>query len=302
MILTQPPRVLAQAERELFFEQGYLCLPSMVDPSWIERLRAGVDRLVERSRSLARSDGVFDLDSDHAADAPRLRRIAFLDDLDPVFWAFAADSVLTDIAVDLLGPDVTFRESMINYKWARGGQGVRWHQDIPFYPHTNLSPTQFLVALEDVGPEQGPLQVIPGSHKGEVFDHYDAADRWLGHIPEAREPELGADRAVELTGPAGTVTVHHSAMVHGSRPNHSDRGRPLLINGYNSADALPYTAPAYRSSHHGAVVRGRPARHARHDPVTLRLPPDWSGGYTSIFSHQAGEEGEARAPVREEGS
>lgn len=298
-ILAHRPRVLTQAQREFFFDEGYLCLPAIIEPSWLERLRAGIDELVERSRSLTRSDGTFDLEDGHCAATPRLRRIAFLDDLHPVFWAFAADSMLTDIAADLLGPDVTFRESLINYKWAGGGQGVKWHQDIPFYPHTNLSPTQFLVALEDVGPEQGPLQVIPRSHRGEIFDHYDEGDCWLGHIPEVRTPELGTERAVELTGPAGTVTVHHSAMLHASRPNHSPRGRPIILNGYNSADALPYTAPAYASTHHGAIVRGAPARHAHHDAVTLRLPPDWSGGYTSIFSHQSGEETNPQAAPRE---
>jgi len=34
------------------------------------------------------------------------------------------------------------------------------------------------------------------------------------------------------------------------------------------------------------VVRGQESRYAQHDPVDLRLPPDWSNGYTSIFAHQ----------------
>jgi len=37
------------------------------------------------------------------------------------------------------------------------------------------------------------------------------------------------------------------------------------------------------------VVRGRPARIARHDPRSCPIPPDWSGGYTSIFAAQSGE-------------
>ena len=301
-ILAHPARVLTQTQREFYFEEGYLCLPAAIDADWLARLRAGIDTLVERSRTLTGSDRVFDLEAGHTAAAPRLRRIAFLDDLNPLFWEFAADSVLTDIAADLLGPDVTFRESMINYKWAGGGQAVKWHQDIPFYPHTNLSAAQFLVALEDVGAEQGPLQVIPRSHRGEIYEHYDDDGCWLGHIPEARTPEFGAERAVELTGPAGTVTVHHSAMLHSSRRNDSERGRPVIINGYNSADALPYTAPAYRSSHMGSIVRGAPSRCAQHDPLTLRLPPDWSAGYTSIFRHQAGEEGESQRSPPEGGA
>jgi hypothetical protein len=37
-------------------------------------------------------------------------------------------------------------------------------------------------------------------------------------------------------------------------------------------------------------VRGRAARVAHHDPRPCLLPPDWSGGYTSIFAVQQEEE------------
>ena len=286
-ILAQPDRVLTQAERAFFFEQGYQCAPGLIEAPWLERLNGALAGLVERSRDLARSDGVFDLEQGHSPDAPRLRRIAFLDDLDPLFWEFARDSVMADLAADVVGPDVVFRECLINFKWAGGGQEVKWHQDIPFYPHTNLSPTQFLVFLGDVTAAQGPLTVVPKSHKGPIFDHYDRDDRWIGAIPDHRLGEIPLDQAIELTGPAGTVTLHHSAMVHGSAPNLSDQGRPVLILGYNGADARPYTAPAYPSSHDGTIVRGAPAKYARYDPVSLRLPPDWSSGYSSIFEYQS---------------
>jgi hypothetical protein len=39
----------------------------------------------------------------------------------------------------------------------------------------------------------------------------------------------------------------------------------------------------------GAIVRGKPARWAYHDPRPCLLPPDWSGGYTSIFALQQEE-------------
>ena len=63
----------------------------------------------------------------------------------------------------------------------------------------------------------------------------------------------------------------------------------LGVVGYSSSDARPYTAFSYRSSHHLAVVRGEPARYAHHEAVRLPLPPDWSGGYTSIFADQQRE-------------
>ena len=288
-VLSRPPRILSQEQRESYFEKGYVDVPAVIDDAWLARLRSASGELIEKSRSLKASDGTFDLEDKHTAENPQLRRIAFLDDLHPVFWEFSKESTIVDIAEDILGPNVTFRESLINYKWARGGQAVQWHQDLPFYPHTNLSPAQFIVFLDDVELEQGPAQIIPGSHKGRIFDHYDDADQWLGHIPSTYLEEIDTDNAVALTGPAGTVTVHHGLAVHSSRQNLSEKGRPLLITGYNASDALPYTAPAYPSSHHGTVVRGKQTRYAHLEPAPIRLPPDWSGGYTSIFSHQSDE-------------
>ncbi|MFD1157594.1 phytanoyl-CoA dioxygenase family protein [Roseovarius aestuarii] len=285
-ILSHPPRVLGQTEREFFFDQGYVVREKAISDDWLARLNAAIDAQVDRSRQLTASDGTFDLETGHSADNPRLRRISYLDDLDPVFWEFCTESNLADLAADLMGPDVRFRECMINIKWAGGGQEVRWHQDIPFYPLTNFSVAQFLVCLKDVGTEQGPLQVVPQSHKGPIYNHYDDADNWLGYIPDNRLADAGIDSAVDLTGPAGTVTVHHCATLHASRANLSQQGRPVLIVGFAACDALPYTAPAYRSTHYGTVVRGQEARFSHHEPVDMRLPPDWSGGYTSIFEHQ----------------
>ena len=285
-ILAQPPRILSQAEREFYFNEGYLVKEQTIGMDWIDRLNAALAKLVESTRNMTKSDGTYDLDSGHSADEPRLRRIAYLDDLDPLFGDFCFNSSLPDLAADLMGPDVKFRECMINFKWAGGGQEVKWHQDIPFYPLTNLSVAQFLVCLNDVGPEQGPLQVVPRSHKGPIYEHYDDGDNWLGYIPDPVAKDAGIDRAVELIGLAGTVTVHHCATLHGSKQNLSPIGRPVLIVGYSACDARPYTAPAYPSSRYNKVVRGAEAKYAQHDPLDIRLPPDWSNGYTSIFAHQ----------------
>jgi len=65
---------------------------------------------------MSASDGTFDLEDGHTAYTPRLRGIAYLDDLNPVFWDFALNSVLPDVITDLVGPNVTFRESLINFK------------------------------------------------------------------------------------------------------------------------------------------------------------------------------------------
>jgi ectoine hydroxylase-related dioxygenase (phytanoyl-CoA dioxygenase family) len=289
-VLSHPPRVLGQEERQFFFDKGYVVKKQAIGMDWVDRLNEALSKLIENSRSMTKSDGTYDLETGHSTDNPRLRRIAFLDDLDPVFWDFCKNSILADMAADLMGPNVRFRECLINIKWADGGQEVKWHQDIPFYPLTNMSVAQFLVCLNDVGPEQGPLQVVPESHKGQIYEHYDDKDNWLGYIPDERLTDAGLEKAVELTGPAGTVTVHHCATLHASHANLSKLGRPVLIVGFAACDALPYTPVAYPTAHYGTVVRGEETKYSQHDLLDMRMPPDWSGGYTSIFEHQGESE------------
>ena len=285
-ILAHPSRVLDQTERAFFFDNGYVVKKAAIGADWIARLNQALAKLVDKSRDLTRSDGTYDLEDGHTRDAPRLRRIAYLDALDPVFWEFCRDSPLPDLAADLLGPDVRFREALINIKWAGGGQEVKWHQDLPFYPLTNRTVAQFLICLDDVGTEQGPLMVVPGSHRGPFHDHYDEDDNWLGFIPDGRLTAAGLENAVELTGPAGTVTVHDCGTLHASKANLSDRSRPVLIVTYCACDAMAYTPVAYPTTNYKTVVRGKEAKYPRHEVFQIRMPPDWSDGYTSIFEHQ----------------
>jgi ectoine hydroxylase len=63
-----------------------------------------------------------------------------------------------------------------------------------------------------------------------------------------------------------------------------------ILATYSSADATPYTHNPLQSRYMGRILRGSPARWAHHDPRPCLLPPDWSGGYTSIFALQQQED------------
>jgi ectoine hydroxylase-related dioxygenase (phytanoyl-CoA dioxygenase family) len=145
------------------------------------------------------------------------------------------------------------------------------------------------IYLHDVGLEQGPLRVLPGSHAGELFDLYDDGN-WVGCLSDADVARLDLAGAVDLVGPAGSVTIHNCRTVHSSLRNESGVGRPLLLNVFSAADAFTYTANPLPSKYEGAIVRGVAARWAQHDPRPCLVPPDWSGGYTSLFALQQGEQ------------
>ena len=191
-----------------------------------------------------------------------------------------------DVVVDLIGANVKFHHSKLNFKAPRGGEEVKWHQDIQFWPHTNYDLLTVGVFLEDVEPGMGEVGFVPGSHNGPLFDLYDG-DVWTGALADTDLGAAGVGSAVYPTGPAGTITVHNCRTVHGSAPNRSDRPRPLLLQTYAPADVFAYTDLVKPSPHGEELIRGTPARWARHDPRPCLVPP--SGPYRPIFVSQQRE-------------
>jgi ectoine hydroxylase-related dioxygenase (phytanoyl-CoA dioxygenase family) len=291
-ILAIPPRVLTQAQREFYFTEGYILLEKVIGDDWLAKLRAATDEMVERSRKVTQSDKIFDLEPNHRPDAPRLRRVSNPVEHHPVYWEYVTRSPLPDIVADLVGPDVKFHHSKLNFKWAQGGEEVKWHYDISFWPHTNYSPLTVGTYIYDCGPDNGPLQVMPRSHVDiePLLTQFDEQGRWIGCLRDADAAKLDLSKAVTLTGPAGSLTLHNCRTLHASPKNLSDTGRPLLLYTLTSADAFPYTVNPIRPAHDQRIIRGNRAPWAHHDPRPCLIPPDWSGGYTSIFALQQEED------------
>mgnify|MGYP003643787937 CR=1 FL=1 len=290
-ILSQPALALTQEQREFYFENGYLLLEEFVAESWLKRLRETTQQVVEQSRQIEFSDTIWDIEANHTREEPRLRRLTSPNDHDSNYWEFASQSSVVDVVQDLVGPDVKFHHSKLNFKWQRGGEEVKWHQDIQFWPHTNYSPLTVGLYLYDCDSSQGPLLVIPKSHKLELFNLYNEKDEWVGHIDSSEQHRFDESGAVELAGKAGSITIHNSRLLHASKRNDSEEGRPLLLNAYSSADAMPYTPVPTPSKYYQSIIRGKAARWAQHDPQPCQIPPDWSAGYSSIFSLQQNERG-----------
>lgn len=284
-VLKHPATVLTEAQREQFFEEGAVVVEGAIGADWLARLKAASDEIVERSRAVAASDGQYILEEGHTADAPRLKRLSSPIDHHPTFWDFVVNSPAADAAADLCGPDLKYHHSKLNYKWARGGSKFDWHQDIQAWPHTDYSPVTVGLYMDDCGPDQGPLVTIKGSHKGPLHSMYDENWKWVLRIPEEK---IEMDKAVELTGPAGSLVMLNCRTIHGSRPNRSERSRPFLLTVYSSADSFPYGSYPIPSPHAGEIVRGQPAKWSSHDPRPCETPPDWTVGYAGPWAHQTG--------------
>jgi ectoine hydroxylase len=285
-ILKIPTRILSQSQREHYFEFGYVSLEDFVPPEIIENLLQCVDSFVELSRSETVSGGVFDIGPGHSSEKPQVRRLKMPDDRDPVFWELAR-GLITDVAADLVGPDVVFHHSKLNFKWYDESNRVKWHQDAQFFPDTNYNVLTIGCYLSDTTMQNGPLAVLPGSHNGPLFNQYDESGNWSGSLNETDAAAIDMNDVAYLTGRAGSITAHNCRELHFSPTSKSPTPRPLLLNTYTSADARPYTPHPGPSSHAYEIVAGKPARWAHHDPRPCLVPPDWSGGYTSIYAAQA---------------
>lgn len=280
-------RPLTHAERAAYARDGYLCLEAWLDEAWISRLVEVADRFVTRSRELTESTADILLGPGHTAERPMLRRIPQTVAFDSVFEEFGLRGPVVDLAADLLGPDVRFHHSKLNFKSGGGGEEIKWHQDIPFWPHTNYSPLTIGVYLTDVDDDMAPMGVFAGSHRGPLHTLRDADGHWTGALSEAEAARLDPSTLRWLAGPRGTVTVHNCRIVHGSKANLSLRMRPLLLHTYAPCDAIPITRIMDPVKTANVIVRGGPSAYARFDADPCPLPPDWGAGeYSSIFSVQ----------------
>jgi ectoine hydroxylase-related dioxygenase (phytanoyl-CoA dioxygenase family) len=279
--------VLSEAQRRTYFQTGFLGAIGLIPDQWVRRLVELSNAFLEESRSVTASNEAFDLGPEHGPSRPHVRRLGALVDRHSDFWRFASESVLAEIAADLVGPNVKFHSSKLNYKWPGSGEIVKWHQDIPAWPHTNYSPVTLGVYLDDVPAEQGPLTCIPGSHGGPIFVHRDDSGAWTGSIRDRDMAGLDLRGSADLTGPAGTVIAINCRTAHGSRANASRRVRPIALFVYSSADAFAWMPAPTPTSYTGVIVRGEPATVAHMDPSPCPVPPDWSRqGYGSIFTAQ----------------
>jgi ectoine hydroxylase len=124
-VLTSRPTVLTEAQRAAYFSDGFLILPDYVPRTWLERLCAANDELLERSRRVVHPDSIFVLEERHSAQHPRLHRVSSPQDQHPTFWDFMCDPIMTDLAADVVGPDVKFHHAKLNVKSERGHTRVQ---------------------------------------------------------------------------------------------------------------------------------------------------------------------------------
>ena len=170
---------------------------------------------------------------------------------DATLSAFANSESMLGVARDVLGPDARPVRMILFDKTPDANWGVPWHQDLNIairgdarpadygpwstkkgVPHV-VPPAHVLESmitlrlhLDPCGIEQGPLRVIPGSHRlGKI------ADSDIAHLQSLRE-------AVDVVAESGDLLLMRPLLLHSSRKATDPAGRRILHVEYAAAELV----------------------------------------------------------------
>jgi len=143
---------------------------------------------------------------------------------DPIFRQLIDNALFGRIAHALLGPHVTLYRAVLFTKAATGGSNLPWHQDGGSFWGLSRDPElQIWTALDDVPPESGCVELIPGSHLSGL------ATPLGGVIPDDVVAKSGADeRRIQVPARAGESLLLHNYLWHRSGTNQTGRPRRAL--------------------------------------------------------------------------
>ncbi|SCK10235.1 ectoine hydroxylase [Streptomyces sp. WMMB 714] len=233
---------------------GWLPLPHILSDTDLKKLVDRIDGISAQRRP----------EVVHEEGSSAVRALHGCHDFDEVCARLVRLPALVGFAEELLGGPVYVYQFKVNMKQAHEGAAWPWHQDFAFWHHEDgmAAPDAVNIAifLNDVTDENGPLEVIPGSQHGGIFEDGTRAGQhshdWHDHVSAKLEYTVPDDIADELagalgvkrlTGSAGTAVAFHPSIVHSSSNNLSAERRCLLLITYNrigNAPANP-TRPAF---------------------------------------------------------
>ena len=273
---------LNKKELNFYKKNGYLVKEKLISNKEINKINSLIDKIInkeEKKKTKIKNLGgsynnnfVYNSNSSNKREILRLNNPTYYNKL---FFNLSRNKKIIDIAKKLLGGSVRFHHCKLNFKLpSKKGGEVSWHQDWAFYPHTNDDLITVGVYLEDCYEENGPLQVIPKSHKQKIFSHHNKSKEFVGKICE----KINSKNKKSLTGKAGTVTFHHVRTVHGSGLNLKNSKRPLMLFGYTNTDAWPLTVDASINpndnfkKYNQCIIVGKKTLVPRFEKVPLIIP------------------------------
>ena len=214
---------LQPSELERFDREGYLFFPSLFTPAEMRVLTEEVPRLFAQHR--------LENVREKGSDAVRTNFAAHL--YSEPFARLARHPRMVEPIVQLFGEAVYMHQFKINGKMAFDGDVWQWHQDYGTWKRDDEMPEpramNVAIFLDEVNEFNGPLMFIPGSHKlGVVPAGHDVTTTsyplWtIDH--ETIGALVARGGIVAPKGPAGSMILFHSCLVHASSSNLSPWNR-----------------------------------------------------------------------------
>jgi ectoine hydroxylase len=235
---------LSETELARYERDGFLVIDSFLDQATVRQFREDL-RGYEDDESILRSEGTIT-----EPGKQEIRSIFGIHELSDRFDRLTRDPRILAMVRQLLGSEAYIHQSRINFKPGFHGKGFDWHSDFETWHAEDGMPrmraVSFSIALTDNTPFNGPLMLIPGSHKTFVpcvgrtpEDNYQSSlkKQELG-VPNNRDlAAMADDYGIKApTGPAGSLIIFECNTLHASNANMSPWPRSNLFFVYNSVE------------------------------------------------------------------
>ena len=239
------------ADLDFFEQNGYLAVERHFSVGEMSRFAAEL-RKVWDSAGASDDDRIV-----REPDSDIVRSVFAVHESNPVFRELLHGPRLVDMAKQILGGPVYIHQSRINYKSGFRGKEFYWHSDFETW-HTEdgmprMRAISISIALSDNRSVNGPLMLIPGSHKHYVTcvgatpeDHFkESLRRQAIGTPDEDSLKWLVDQGgiAAPTGPVGSIVLFDCNTMHGSSSNITPFPRSNIFVVYNSVDnalAPPY--------------------------------------------------------------
>ena len=199
-----------------------------------------IDRLCAEFTALHTAGPVPGHFEPHVSDDP-LRthpRVMHPHEISELALRFLLDPRLRSVLETLFGEEVLAAQSMFYFK-PPGARGQALHQDNFYLRAEPGTCVAAWIACDEIDRDNGGLEVVPGTHRMEVFCP-EEADAGVSFAREYVPPPPGL-APVPVDMAPGDVLFFNGSLVHGSQPNRSaDRFRRSFIGHYvgRSADHI----------------------------------------------------------------
>ncbi|GAA3409363.1 ectoine hydroxylase [Paenibacillus hodogayensis] len=245
------------AQLDDYEKDGYLFLENFFSAEEVETMRAELKRVWREAADDERPEVIREPDSNAVRSVFAVHRDS------PVFRQTAAHERLTAIVRQILGSSFYVHQSRINFKPGFTGKDFYWHSDFETWHVEDGMPRMRAlscsIALEDNYAFNGPLMVIPGSHRRFVScvgrtpeGHYlDSLRKQQYGVPDPDSlSRLAAEGGIVApVGKAGSVLLFDCNVMHGSSSNISPYPRSNVFLVFNSTEnrlVEPYSGQAPR--------------------------------------------------------